>query len=121
MNDVMKRALRTDFRTFFKKAFAELHGGEMPEEARYIDVICDFLQDFDKREFRRGIINLPPRHLKTILCTICLAAWRLGHNPASHVMIVSYGEDLSRDMADKIRRILRSKWYQHVFPTRLSS
>lgn len=118
---LLESALRTDFRSFFRKAFAELHSGDMPENARYIDVICDFLESFDSGEFRRGIINLPPRHLKTVLCTVCLSAWILGRKPATRIMIVTYGEELSRDIGDKIRHILRSTWYTAVFPTRLSS
>lgn len=118
---MLQTALRSDFRTFFKKAFATLHSGNMPEKARYIEVVCDFLDALDAGDFHRGVINLPPRHLKTFLCTVCLSAWTLGRNPASQIMIVSYGEELSRDIADKVRRILRSAWYIEAFSSRLSS
>ena len=30
----------------------------------------------------RGIVNIPPRHLKTELFSISLTAWMLGHNAA---------------------------------------
>src|SRR6476661_4290005 len=37
------------------------------------------------------------------------------------IMVITYGEDLSRDIADKVRRILRSSWFCQVFATRLSA
>jgi hypothetical protein len=121
MNGALKSALRNDFRAFFTKCFAELHGDELPEDVLYTDVIAAFLEEFCAGKFRRGIVNLPPRHLKTFLGTICLSAWLLAHHPGMRIMVITYGEDLSRDIADRVRRIFRSGWFCEVFATRLSA
>jgi hypothetical protein len=44
---------------------------------------------------RRLIINLPPRHLKSLLASIAFPAWCLGHDPSAQILSVSYGQDLA--------------------------
>lgn len=120
MDEAVRAAIRADFQAFSDQAFAELHNDEMMGDDPYIGVVYDFVTGVWIGEASRGIINLPPRHLKTILCTVCLSAWELAHKPASKIIIVTYGEDLSRNIAAKVRRILESDWYQETFATRLS-
>jgi len=113
-------AIRSDFRAFAEKVFAELNSGRRPDKGDYLNVVCEFLESFANSEFTRGILNLPPRHLKTILGSIALVAWLLGHNPGIKIMIVTYGEILSKDIAYAIRKILSCEWYKRAFTTRLS-
>ena len=49
------------------------------------------------------IINLPPRHLKSHLASICFPAWCLGHDPNAQILCPSYVQDL----ADKLSRDCR--------------
>src|SRR2546429_5582907 len=46
----------------------------------------------------RLIINLPPRHLKSLIASIAFPAWCLGHDPSAQILCVSYAQDL----ADKL-------------------
>jgi hypothetical protein len=41
-------------------------------------------------KIRRLIINLPPRYLKSLLASVALPAWCLGHDPAAQILCVSY-------------------------------
>ncbi len=43
-----------------------------------------------------GIIRVPPRHLKSIIASVALPAWYLGHNPSERVIAVSYLAELAR-------------------------
>jgi len=71
---------------------------------------------------KRLIINLPPRHFKTWIGSICLSAWILGHRPSAKILMLTYGQELADKIARAIRAIMRSAWYKELFKkTRLAS
>jgi predicted phage terminase large subunit-like protein len=65
-------------------------------------------------------VALPPRHLKTFLASVCLAAWILAHDPSARILIVSYGQELADKIAYDIRTILQSEWFRRLFRTRIN-
>jgi hypothetical protein len=71
-------------------------------------------------KIRRLIINLPPRHLKSLLASIAFPAWCLGHDPSAQILSVSYGQELADKLARDCRSIMMSPWYRRIFPTRLA-
>lgn len=72
-------------------------------------------------EIKRLIINVPPRSLKSLAASVALPAWWLGHYPSAHILSVTYGQDLSNNLALDSRTIMQSPWYQRTFRTRLST
>jgi predicted phage terminase large subunit-like protein len=121
MTPEFRRLVRTHLFYFVVKAFTETHG-RTPDGRDYIEHLCYFLQQLAQGEIKRLLINLPPRHLKTFIASICLAAWILGKRPATKIMIVSYGERLAESIAYQLREVLRSPWYREIFPkTKLST
>ena len=71
-------------------------------------------------KIRRLIINLPPRHLKSLLASIAFPAWCLGHDPSAQILCVSYAQDLADKLARDCRSIMMSPWYRRIFRTRLA-
>jgi predicted phage terminase large subunit-like protein len=69
---------------------------------------------------RRLIITLPPRHLKSLLASVALPAFWLGHYPDAQIICVSYGQNLAEKLANDCRSIMASRFYQRTFSTRLS-
>jgi hypothetical protein len=112
--------LRTSSPAFCRRAFETLSGGEQLSKDPYVDVICAQLEKVCDGKVTRLILNLPPRHGKTFLASICLAAWELAHHPSHHVMIVCYGEDLAEMIAYAVREILRTTWFQATFSCRIA-
>src|ERR1700730_15603955 len=72
------------------------------------------------RQIPRLIINLPPRHLKSVLASIAFPAWCLGHDPSTQILCVSYAQDLAGKLARDCRSIMMSPWYRRIFQTRLA-
>ena len=70
---------------------------------------------------RRLVVNLPPRHLKSLLASVAFPAWCLGHDPGLRLLCVSYAQDLADQLARDCRRIVASAWYRRLFATRLSA
>jgi len=114
----LKTALRKDFLVFARKAIVELDGTEVSDD-RYVDYLAAKLMEFADGDIRRLLINLPPRHLKTMLCTVCLAAWILAHHPRKKILVVTYCADLAETIARAIRDILQAAWFKETFKTRL--
>ena len=110
----LRAILQQNFGSFLLKAH-----GERLDDA-YIPYLAHELAKVARREVKRLIVNLPPRHLKTFASSICLPAFVLGRDPSAKIMIVTYGENLAVEIADRIRRILRAPWYQATFKTRIS-
>ncbi len=65
---------------------------------------------------KRLIITMPPRNLKSIIASVALPAWYLGHNPSERVVAVSYSDALAKTHANDFRRVVTDPIYQAVFP-----
>jgi hypothetical protein len=74
-------ALRADFYSFMLRCFAELNPGAAFLPSWHIELMAAKLQAVRDRRIRRLIINIPPRHLKSLAASIALPAWLLGHRP----------------------------------------
>jgi hypothetical protein len=113
--------LRQDFPTFAARCFYELNPQAELAMNWHIEVIAAKLAAVRQGKIRRLIINLPPRHLKSLLTSIALPAWCLSHDPSAQLLCVSYAQDLSDKLARDCRTIMTSPWYRRIFPTRLAA
>jgi hypothetical protein len=112
--------IRNDFSAFAMRTFAEFNGGNLPERDRYLDLLYEVVEQVATGNAKRVIVNLPPRHCKTTICTIANASWLLGHDPALKILIISYGDEPANDIGYNIRKVLTSRWYMKAFSTRLA-
>jgi predicted phage terminase large subunit-like protein len=119
MNSEISKIVALDFLAFARKALRELDRVLISDD-RYVELLASNLMDFADGQTKRLLINLPPRHLKTQLCTVCFAAWMLAHEPATKIMLITYGQDLATDIAGSIREILQADWYKDLFKTRIA-
>ncbi len=124
MNDlsprVYKEILRLDLGYFAQHCFCELNPQAAFLPNWHIEVIAAKLAAVCAGRIRRLIINLPPRHLKSLLASIAFPAWCLGHDPSAQILCVSYAQELADKLARDCRSIMTSPWYRQIFPTRLA-
>src|SRR5262245_61927179 len=113
--------LRQDFGAFIQRCFYELNPQAEFFWNWHIEVLAAKLDAVRQGKIRRLIINIAPRHLKSLCASIALSAYWLGHDPAAQILCVSYGQDLSDKLARDARTIMNSAWYQRAFATRLSA
>lgn len=109
-----------DLHAFLEKAFRFLDGKRLSDDQQYIRLVIYYLEQFLAGNTTKLLVNLPGRHLKTIICSICFPAFALGIDPSLKFMIVAYNEDLAQDIVRKIREIMDSPWYKSAFKTRIS-
>lgn len=90
-----------------------------------IDAICDHLQAVVDGEIRHLIINIPPRSLKSTLCSVAFPAWVWSQRFVSHTsgpgvkfLYASYADRLSLRDSVRCRRIIESPLYQTLWAER---
>lgn len=86
----------------------------------HLNEICRTLEQVEADEIERAIINQPPGTCKTRLL-LFWAAHLLAKDPRRRILIATYGRDLSGKFAGDIRTLLRSEWYQTLFPIRFKA
>jgi len=112
--------LRADFASFAQQCFHELNPRTLFAAGWFHDIIAAKLEAVRTGRSRRVIINMPPRHLKSHLASVCFPAWCLGHDPSAQLLCVSYAQDLADKLSRDCRQIVASNWYRQLFATRLS-
>lgn len=78
----------------------------------HIDCMADHLQAVSDGELRYLLINVPPRHMKSLLVSVLWPSWEWTQRPHRRWMFASYAESLSMRDTVKSRRLMKSPWYQ---------
>lgn len=80
----------------------------------HLEAICEHLQAITYNQINRLIINMPPRHMKSLAVSVFWPVWEWG--PASHPetkwLFSTYAETLSKRDSLKCRRLLQHHWFQ---------
>jgi predicted phage terminase large subunit-like protein len=112
--------LRNDFGSFLHCAFAELCPRDGYQTNWHLDVLADRLDRVRSGQIKRLIVNLPPRHLKSLAASVALPAFWLGHDPCAQIICASYGQELASKLSRDCRALMQSRFYKQLFATRLS-
>ena len=112
--------LRHDLCAFIHRSFLELNAQTPFLPNWHIDVQAAKLEEVRRGGCKRLIENVPPRHLKTLVTSIVLPAWLLGHDPSKQILSVTYAQDFSDSLARKSRTLMTSPFYEALFDTRLA-
>jgi len=112
---------RCDFYTFIHRSLLELNPNISFQPNWHTELIAAELEACRQGAIKRLIINVPPRSLKSHCATVASPAFILGHNPAAQIITASYAQDLANKHSLDCRTLMTSRWYQELFPTRLSA
>lgn len=117
---VVQALYRTNLSSFIRKSFEIVNPAQPFIPSWHLDCISEYLHACHRREIKRLIINIPPRSLKSISCSIGFPAWLLGQNPSEKIISVSYAHELASKLSNDCRAVMQTKWYEDLFPeTRL--
>lgn len=85
----------------------------------HIDAIAEHLEAVTRGQIRRLIINIPPRHQKSLSVSVFWPTWVWTWQPEKRWLFASYAGNLATRDSLACRRIIESQWYQsrwgHVF------
>jgi predicted phage terminase large subunit-like protein len=118
---IYRAILATDFRAFVDYVFGLLRPGTQFKPNWHIDAMAHKVSQVASGEVKRLIITVPPRNLKSIIASVALPAWYLGHDPSERVVAVSYSAELAKTHSNDFRRVVTDPVYQAVFPKMILS
>jgi len=82
----------------------------------HIAAIAYALERAASGDWRRQLIACPPRHLKSVIASVCFPAWLLGRNPHAKIVCISHTADVAIKHHNDCRRLMASPYYRHLFP-----
>jgi predicted phage terminase large subunit-like protein len=109
-------ACRTDFVSFVRKSFHLLAPSAMFHMNWHICAIAHCLEQVRLGTIKRLIITVPPRSLKSIMCSVAFPAFVLGHDPTKRLIVASYSADLAIKHGNDFRAVVNSEEYHSIFP-----
>ena len=71
---------------------------------------------YGSETIKRLIITVPPRSLKSIMCSVAFPAFVLGHDPTKRLIVASYSADLAIKHGNDFRVVVNSGEYHAIFP-----
>ena len=108
-------AVRSDFQMFLMRCMETLNPGVPFLMNWHIAAIAHQLDRVRRGEITRLIINLPPRYLKSLMASVALPAFVLGHEPWRRIITISYAAELADKHSADFRAIVESDWYRRAF------
>lgn len=93
-----------------------LHAPHLALLDRHLEQITRYVESGGREGIQCLIVEMPPRHGKSLTVSQYYPTWHIGRNPDHRVMIASYQADLARKFSRKARNLIASPVYRQVFP-----
>jgi len=98
---------------FIKQGWRTVEPGDYVD-GWHIGIICDHLEAVHRGEIKRLMINMPPRHMKSLAVSVFFPAWSWLQNPGHRFLTASYAHTLSIRDSVKCRRLVQSTFYKNL-------
>src|SRR5678816_2786290 len=99
-------------REFVRLAWAIIEPSTPFVSGFHIDAIIDHLEAVSYGHIRNLLINVPPRHMKSLLVSVFWPAWEWIRWPERRWLFGSYAESLAIRDNVRSRRLVQSAFYQ---------
>lgn len=109
-------ACRTHFPSFCRKCFHIVNPGREYYPGWYSHALGYHLEQVRRGRIKRLIINTPPRIGKSLMTSVALPAFALGHDPTTRFLVICHNADLAGKQHSDFRAVVESDWYQKRFP-----
>lgn len=86
----------------------------------HTDILCEALEHVFNGDIRFFLVEMPPRHSKSLHVSQLFPAWAVGKDKDVPIIVSSYSGDLATDHGRETRNLIDSPEYQNIFATRLA-
>jgi len=86
----------------------------------HTEILCEALEAVESGKIRFLIIEMPPRHSKSLHVSQLFPAWVMGRDEDVPMIIASYSGDLAVSHGRETRNLIDSEEYQNIFKTKLA-
>src|SRR6516225_2068112 len=94
-DDLARELARRRLREFVRQAWHVVEPATVFVPGWHIDAIVEHLEAVSRGEIRNLLINVPPRHMKSLLVSVFWPAWEWTRWPARRWLYSSYAASLS--------------------------
>lgn len=115
MRSVRAERARRDLHRFVEYAWPQVEGGRTFVDGRHIHEMCEHLQALYLGQITNLLIMVPPRHMKTLLCSVFFPVWCWLQDASLRFLCATYAQDLSNDAAEKSRALVTSLWFRRNY------
>ncbi len=112
----MNLVFKMDLYSFVAHSFRFLEPGNRFIPAPYLELLGAALMQVGARKVTRFIINMPPRHLKSIVTSVVFSAWVLMRDPKTKIAVICHSNMLANDLASRCKRLIDSDDYRQIAP-----
>jgi predicted phage terminase large subunit-like protein len=89
------------------------------EVAPHLALLINHLEALERRDIRRLIVAMPPRHGKSRLVSQLFPAWVTGRRPSESIILASYAAELATQNSRRVREIVSDERFP--FDVRIST
>src|SRR6516164_8328554 len=118
LDDIDRELASRGLREFVRQAWPVVEPSTPFVPGWHIDAIIEHLEAVSRGQIRNLLINVPPRHMKSLLVSVFWPAWEWIRHPERRWLFSSYGAQLSIRDSVKCRRLIESPWYQRFWGNR---
>ena len=112
LSNISREKAERTLPSFIEQAWRVIEPGIDYVDNWHIHLIGEYMEAINTGQIQRLIINIPPRHMKSIEVTVCYPVWTWIKHPEKRFIKVSYSDSLSRKHNIIARDIINSPWYQ---------
>ena len=116
---LLTRVAERSLYAYLRQAWPILQPGTPFVESWHAELLSEHLEAVTAGDCTRLLINLPPRHSKSIVTSVAWPTWEWIRNPHLKVICVSYAESLAIKLSVDRRLLVQSEWYQRRWGTRV--
>lgn len=120
---VEKELCKRSLAEFAKRAWHVLEPAAELKWGWALDAICEHLEAVTDGRITRLLINVPPGCMKSLLTGVIWPAWEWGPKgmPEMRFIGTAHEETLAIRDSRKCRDLIKSEWYQSLWPVELAS
>jgi predicted phage terminase large subunit-like protein len=121
-DDEERELCRLSLAAFARRAWPLLEPATELKWGWALDAICQHLEAVTHGDIRRLLMNVPPGSMKSLLTGVIWPAWEWGPcaMPSMRYLGTAHKQELAVRDSTKCRRLIQSRWYQHLWPVKLT-
>lgn len=97
---------------FIKQGWNVLEPNNPFADGWHLHAICEHLEAVASGQIKKLLINIPPRHCKSLAVSVFFPCWIWTRFPEKRSLFSSYSSDLSQRDGRKCLILLNSEWYR---------
>lgn len=113
--EMVRRMCHDDLSEFIKESWRIVEPNDPFTPGWHIDAISEHLEAVYHGQIRELLINIPPRHMKSLQVCVFFPAWVWQRDAGKAFIYATHAKSLAVRDSVKCRDLIESPWYQKLF------